>query len=55
MKFCVNLTKNLLKILEMFDNLMKVGQVSKKILTNFDKFEQFIKILSGGSFRKNLR
>ncbi len=37
-------------ILDMFDNLMKFRQVPKTILTNFDKFVQFIKILSHGSF-----
>ncbi len=42
----------------MLDNLMKFGQVSKTILTNFDKFVQFIKILfegSLGNFNKSLR
>ncbi len=39
----------------MFDNLMKFMQVSKIILTNSDKFVQFIKIYAEGSFWKNLR
>ncbi len=38
------------EILEMFNNLMKFKKVSKTILTNFDKFVQFIKILSKESF-----
>ncbi len=47
----------------MFDNLMKFRKVSKIILTNYDKFVQFIKIqaegsfekIKGGNFNKNLR
>ncbi len=35
------------KILEMFDDLMK--------LTNFDKYVQFIKIQARGCFWKNLK
>ncbi len=56
-KICVNFTKNLLKfctffqeILEIFDNLVKFRQLSKTISTNFDKFIQFMKILSEESF-----
>ncbi len=32
------------KILEVIDNLMKFRQMSKTILTNLDKFVQFMKI-----------
>ncbi len=39
----------------MFDNLMKFRLVSKTILTNFDTFVQFIKIVCEGRFWKNLR
>ncbi len=39
------------EILKMFDNLMKYRKVSKTIiLTNFENFVQFMKILSEGSF-----
>ncbi len=41
------------KILEMFDNLMKFKAALKTILTNFtnvDKFVQFMKIQTEGSF-----